>query len=182
MLRAILPRASQRTGSTEKKKGATTGNGFVMLDDYTIDMSDNLSGVFMPVTQSVDMSAITQSADLCDYNNLVRVLHDGSNMSEDLVQSFYEYKANITNLSDSIYVSQLLLGKSEHVFAARTSSTKNKFKGRQGIKAVKTLERLESTAQILTPEKATTYRALSARADYLAQDKPDAAFSTKRLC
>ena len=31
-----------------------------------IKMSDNLSGVFMPVTQSVGMSAITQSADLSD--------------------------------------------------------------------------------------------------------------------
>ena len=107
------------------------------------------------------------------------IIYDGSNMSEDTVLSLYEYKASITNLSDGICVSQLLLGKSQLRFAVRAPSTKKKFKGRQGAKAVKKLERLESAAQILKPEEATTYRALSARANYLARETPDAAFSTK---
>ena len=72
-------------------------------------------------------------------------------MSEDLVQSLYKYKASMTNLPDGIYVSQLLLGKSQNLFAVRTPSTKNKLKRRQGAKTAKKLERLESTSQILTP-------------------------------
>ena len=104
------------------------------------------------------MSAFTQSANLSGYDDLVRVLYDGSNMSEDMVQSLCEYKASITNLSDGIWVSQLLLGKSQHLFATQTPSTKNKLKGRQGAKAVKKLERLESSTQTLTPEKATKFK------------------------
>ena len=66
--------------------------------------------------------------------------------------------------------------------AARTASTKNKFQKRQGAKAVKKLERLESKSFALSPDEATMHRALSARANYLAQDRPDIAFSTKELC
>ena len=44
------------------------------------------------------------------------------------------------------------------------------------------MERLQSQAYALTPEEATMYRALSARANYLAQDRVDIAFSTKELC
>ena len=84
---------------------------------------------------------------------------------------------------DVISVSKRMLGKtSENLSAVRTPSTKNKFKGRQGAKAVKKLERLQSTAQSLTPEQATTCSALSARANYLAQDWPDVALATKELC
>ena len=66
--------------------------------------------------------------------------------------------------------------------AARTVSTKNKYQKRKGAKAVKQMERLESTSFALSPGEATLYRALSARANYLAQDRPDIAFSTKELC
>ena len=83
VLRAIVSRAGQRAGSTGNT-GPTTGKGFTMLDDYTICMSDNLSVVFLPITQSVDMSAITQSADLSEYDDLVQVLCDGTNMTEDM--------------------------------------------------------------------------------------------------
>ena len=119
ILRALLSRASQRAGTTGKQNGPTTGKGFVMLDDYTINMSDNLSVVLLPVDPSVGMSALTQSqsADLSGYGDLVQVLYEGSSMSEDAVQSWYEYRADIVNLSDGIYVSQLLLGNSQHLFA-----------------------------------------------------------------
>jgi hypothetical protein len=73
-----------------------------------------------------------------------------------------------------------LHGQSMNV--ARTASTKNKYQKRKGAKAVKEMERLESTSFALNPEEATLYRALSARANYLAQDRPDIAFSTKELC
>ena len=68
------------------------------------------------------------------------------------------------------------------VLAARAVSAKQKFSGRKGAKAVKKLERLESTSHALSPEEATMYRTLNARANYLAQDRPDTAFSTNELC
>ena len=68
-----------------------------------------------------------------------------------------------------------------HVKAIRTPSTKKKGANRQGAKAVKKLERVSSTGD-LNPHEATMFRAFSARANYLAQDRPDIAFSTKELC
>ena len=103
-------------------------------------MSYNLSGVFLPVNLSVDMSALTQSADLSGYDGLVQVIYEAANLSDDMVQSLYELKPSNANQSDGIYVSQLLLVKSQHVFAIRNQSTKIKFWGKQGAKAVKTLE------------------------------------------
>ena len=66
--------------------------------------------------------------------------------------------------------------------AARTASSKKKYgPQRQGAKAVKRLERVSGSGD-LTPVEATAYRAFSARANYLAQDRPNLAFSTKELC
>ena len=59
-----------------------------MLDDYTLCMSDNLSGVFMPITKTADLSAmavVSKQVDtsICVGNNMsesddmVQVLHDG---------------------------------------------------------------------------------------------------------
>ena len=90
MLFACFPlsRKSARR-CNRKQKGPTTGNIFVMLDDCTINMSDNLSGVFMPVDPSACKSALTQSKsdDLYDCSDLVQVLYDGANMSDDMVPS-----------------------------------------------------------------------------------------------
>ena len=65
--------------------------------------------------------------------------------------------------------------------AVRTPGVNNKHAKRQGAKAVKKLERIHSSGD-LSPVEATGFRALSARANYLAQDRPDLAFSTKELC
>ena len=63
------------------------------------------------------------------------------------------------------------------------SKKKKKFEQkRMGAKVVKAAERLLDSADILTGEAATTYRALSARLNYLASDRPDLAFSAKELC
>ena len=62
-----------------------------------------------------------------------------------------------------------------NICAAHTKPTKNKFKGQQGAKAVKRLERLESKSHALSPEEATTYGAISAIANCLAKDRPDIA-------
>ena len=51
--------------------------------------------------------------------------------------------------------------------------------GRQGAKQVKRLEQLSSTSYALSPEEATMYRALSARCNFLAQDRTDIGFRSK---
>ena len=58
--------------------------------------------------------------------------------------------------------------------AVRTPSTKRKGSDRQGATAVKKLERVNPTED-LTPHEATMFGAFSARANYLAQDRPDIA-------
>jgi len=68
-----------------------------------------------------------------------------------------------------------------HLMAVRTPSTKKKGANRQGAKAVKKLERVSSTGD-LNPHEATMFRAFSARANYVAQDRPDISLSTKELC
>ena len=90
-----------------EQKGPTTSKDYVILDDYTINMSDGLSGVFT----TVNLSALTQSksADLYDCNDLVQVLYDGANTSDNMVQSLYEFRANIVNPSDGISLSCCLV-------------------------------------------------------------------------
>ena len=70
----------------------------------------------------------------------------------------------------------------ERICAARKSGPKKIPAARQGAKKAKAMERLQSAGPILDPEEATSFRALSARANYLAQDRPDIAFATKELC
>ena len=68
------------------------------------------------------------------------------------------------------------------VFATRTPpASNNKFKKRQGAKATKKLEQLESVGHELNPREATSFRALSARCNYLAQDRPDITHSAKEV-
>ena len=50
------------------------------------------------------------------------------------------------------------------------------------VKKVKKLEKLSSESHELSAEDATMFRAVSARANYLAQDRPDIAFACKELC
>ena len=62
------------------------------------------------------------------------------------------------------------------------ASTK-KFKPKRiGAKAAKKAERFESAGEILNDAEATTFRALAARANYLALDRPECAYATKELC
>lgn len=69
------------------------------------------------------------------------------------------------------------------VFASRTQPAQNnKYKKRLGAKKSKSLEKLESIGHELNPAEATLYRALSARCNYLAQDRCDIAFAAKELC
>ena len=63
------------------------------------------------------------------------------------------------------------------------SITKKKFKKKRlGRKSVISHEKLEALGDVLTDEQQTTFRALAARANYLALDRPDCAFAAKELC
>ena len=66
----------------------------------------------------------------------------------------------------------------------RICAVKKKFAGpkRKGAKAVKRMERAADADFLLNREEATLFRALSARANFLSQDRPDISFSTKELC
>ena len=60
--------------------------------------------------------------------------------------------------------------------------SKKTFKPKRiGAKAAKTLE-FESKGEVLNQSEATLFRALAARANYLALDRPECAFATKELC
>ena len=60
--------------------------------------------------------------------------------------------------------------------------SKKTFKPKRiGAKAAKALE-FNSKGEILTASEATLFRALAARANYLAMDRPECAFATKELC
>ena len=69
-------------------------------------------------------------------------------------------------------------------YALRTPSSKSPAAKKRslGAKAVKNIEHQHEPGGILSPHEATTFRALSARANFLAQDKPDLAFACKELC
>ena len=71
---------------------------------------------------------------------------------------------------------------SDFMFSAKKGKVAAKFKKRAGAKAVKVFEREVGSADLLSATDATTYRAISARGNYLAQDRPDGSFSSKELC
>ena len=68
------------------------------------------------------------------------------------------------------------------VGAVRTPSVKPKYQKRKGAKAVKKLEMAGNLDELLSPDDATNYRGLSARGNFLAQDRVDISFATKELC
>ena len=70
-------------------------------------------------------------------------------------------------------------GKTMDLFIAAAKKYKAK---RLGTKAVKEKELLEDVGEHLTEEQSTAFRALAARANYLALDRPDLCFAAKELC
>ena len=64
-----------------------------------------------------------------------------------------------------------------------SSISRKKFKKKRvGTKTANAAERLINAPHVLGPEEATDFRALAARANYLALDRPDIAYTTKELC
>ena len=68
------------------------------------------------------------------------------------------------------------------LIAAVKSPRKRKIPNRAGAKKVKQFEQLVSPGDELNQTEATSFGALAARANYLAQDRPDIAFASKELC
>ena len=69
----------------------------------------------------------------------------------------------------------------DRLLATRTPPAKRPANKRAGAKAVKAMEKL-SCEYTLGPEEATNFRALSARSNFLAQDRGDIQYATKELC
>ena len=76
------------------------------------------------------------------------------------------------------------LSRPEAVFAVKgKGNAANKFKKRLGAKKVKAFERnAVGSDGTLRSSAATTFRAVSAIGNYLAQDRPDGTYSSKELC
>ena len=68
------------------------------------------------------------------------------------------------------------------VTAVRTPSAQSKFQKRLGARKVRHLEHATDETSTLTPAGATSFRAPSARCNYLAQDRPDIVFASKEVC
>ena len=67
------------------------------------------------------------------------------------------------------------------VMANRTPPNEKAGAKRMGAKAVKSMEKIP-TSYVLSSEDATNYRALSARSNFLSQDRTDIGYSSKELC
>lgn len=85
---------------------------------------------------------------------------------------------NMLNMLKRVFT----MGMSRKVFANRTKPIKKHGQKRVGAKKAKKLEISENGSFELSPSHATAYRALAARCNYLAQDRPDIAYSSKKLC
>lgn len=71
----------------------------------------------------------------------------------------------------------------DKLVAVKTKTPAAKFKKILEAKAMKTVEKASLNAQgLLKPQAATTYRAISARGNYLGQDRADGSYSSKELC
>ena len=69
------------------------------------------------------------------------------------------------------------------ICATRTKPVKKSFAGkRTGAREVKKLERLQFEGFELSAQDATTFRALSARGNFLSMDRADISYSSKELC
>ena len=95
--------------------------------------------------------------------------------------------ASMTKCEAASFMSESLDLEISHphdcIAAAKGKAAANKFKKRLDAKKVKSFERDAALADgALNPTAATTYRAVSARTNHLAQDRPDGTFSSKELC
>ena len=81
-------------------------------------------------------------------------------------------------------IQAMLQDREDLIFAVRTANSKSKWqqKSRLGARELRKKEALEDNDQLLNPTDATEFKALSARANFLSQHRPDLAFASKELC
>ena len=68
-----------------------------------------------------------------------------------------------------------------NIIAALSKATKWK-NNRIGVNQAKHIEKANISNDRLSSDEATSFRAMAARANYLALDRPDVAHATKELC
>ena len=68
------------------------------------------------------------------------------------------------------------------VAAATPKAKQQMYRKKLGTKAVKECETSDAVGSVLSDEQATNFRALAARANYLALDRPDLAYASEELC
>ena len=148
---------------------------------FVLGQTDPVSGdgsSFVGYTDSKDTNAMTTNgqSERSIYVSASDVFVSDLNgyYGQDYLEAYdftgYGYNAQVTRVVDFFR-------------AVRTPpANNNKYQKRSGAKATKKLEQLESVGHELNPKEATVFRALSARANYLAQDRVDIAYSSKDLC
>ena len=157
-----------RGRSSESRAEQTSDNQSISLTGHPAD-SYIQSG--MPdVAQSVQcLGSVYHSSDSVCYFR-----RDTSTHSDDYLSV---YDTNSCEYNDAAHVII------DTLFATRTPpASTNICLKRKGAKATKNLEQLESVGHALNPREATIFRALSARCNDLAQNRPDIAYSAKELC
>ena len=92
--------------------------------------------------------------------------------------------ANASMEEDKVLCNFDELPNDDQIYATRTPPVnKGKFKKRNGARKVKDFEGAKALEDgCLTLESATTFRGMSARANYRSLDRPEISFSTKELC
>ena len=70
----------------------------------------------------------------------------------------------------------------ETICALRTPAAKNKHQQREGARETGQAEMQAEANDRLTPESATTYRAISAIINDLVHDRPEISYAAKELC
>ena len=106
-------------------------------------------------------------------------LHNVNGRADMLISQFPD---SLTDLHGESIGSWHLNTRKSWICAARTPPVKKSFAKRAGAKEVKKLERLQYEGFELSPQDATTFRALSARGNFLSQDRADISYSSKELC
>ena len=99
-----------------------------------------------------------------------------------LRKAAYDSHFDMPELPTAAYTAYDSFLNNHYVATVRTPSSRNKNQKRKGAREVKKAEMHADEHDRLTAESATTYRALAARCNYLAQDRADISFASKELC
>ena len=147
-------------------------------EDYVTKFDDNFTVADVPSNYADAVVTCADATESCGYYDIDydKRMHECCGTYDiDYGKRVHEYMCNLDDKTFS-------LEPPVHMYAARTKPAAKPKTKRAGAKATKKIERLMSKGHELDPEEATAYRALAARANYLAQDRPDISFASKELC